>query len=362
MTRPRAHPSHINNNSPIAPDADSLASDNGVSDERKADKDTSSLSPSVTDYPTHWGRRYHRYREGSYVFPNDEIEIERLNNLHEILTDHFDGRLYCAPLEPARCREVLEIGTGTGQWSIDLDDSERLPRATITGIDLSAIQPLYVSPNVQFEIQDCSDRDWARPLGSLDFIFSRMMAGSLASHKNLIRTARRYLRPGSGWLELQEIYPRPQCDDDTMKDDWKFKEWENDIATASKNRLDPPRPTRVAQHLEQWFKDCGFVEIGKSTSKIPLGTWPKDKKLKDIGRRYAENWQAGLSGFSYKLLGADGLGWSRNEIELNLVEVRKSLMMKEVHAYLVYHVVYGRRPNEREERELLARRQRGEDD
>lgn len=40
--------------------------------------DSMTVTPSITDYIYENGRRYHRYREGSYPLPNDETEQERL--------------------------------------------------------------------------------------------------------------------------------------------------------------------------------------------------------------------------------------------------------------------------------------------
>ncbi|KPI39444.1 uncharacterized protein AB675_5230 [Cyphellophora attinorum] len=158
--------------SPIAPDSDDLAT---YDPSEGHAPDTQSLSASITDYPTHWGRRYHRYREGSYLFPNDEPESDRLNDQHEIFSQYFQGKLYWAPLDPETCFNVLDIGTGTGIWPIALAESNQLPNASITGIDLSAIQPEMVPENVTFEIQDCSDADWLRDPGQMDYIHSRFM-------------------------------------------------------------------------------------------------------------------------------------------------------------------------------------------
>ena len=72
-----------------------------------------------------------------------------------------------------------------------------------------------------------------------------------------------------------------------------------------------------------------------------------------MGEWYAKNLSHGLPGFSYKLLGSEGLGLSREEVELKIMEVRKCLEDKNpVHAYLRYFVVYGRRPSEEEERRM----------
>jgi hypothetical protein len=35
-----------------------------------------------------------------------------------------------------------------------------------------------------------------------------------------------------------------------------------------------------------WVKEAGFDDIYESEKTIPIGTWPKDKWLKEIGRYY----------------------------------------------------------------------------
>lgn len=350
-------PSFIYNDQPITPDSDELASD---LDERNAD--TQSLSASITDYPEYFGRRYHRYREGSYPFPNDDPELERHDHLHSIFNSYFDGELFFAPVDPETCHSVLDIGTGTGIWPIEVAESKRLPHAHITGIDLSPTQPEMVPENVTFEIQDFTDSDWCRPTGEIDLIHSRFLSGSLPSPRSLIRMCRLHLKPGDGWLEMHEMDPTPQCDDNTMPKNWRFTEWAEMLNKASRERLNPPRSIAVAQDLQQYMKDSGLVDVSQLVFKVPLGPWPKDKKLKVAGGQMCENIISGLPAFSYKLMGAEGLQMDREEIELCLLDVRKSLGMREVHSYMRYFVVFGRRPSAQEEAELRARRRRGEED
>lgn len=326
--------------SPLVPDSDSS--------DQASHFDTRSLTASITDYPMYWGRRYHRYKEGNYLFPNDEDENSRLDAQHEIL-NQLHSRLYFSPLDPDLVRNVLDIGTGTGIWPIELADSLALPHATITGTDLSAVQPLDVPSNVHFEIQDCAEEDWVRPLGSVDYCHVRFMAGSLVSYEDLIRNARPYLRPGTGWLECQEIDPQPLCDDGTIPADWAMKVWDEHLDHAATRSISPPRPVRIAGNLKTWMEQAGYVDIHEHLSKIPLGPWPKSKRLKEIGGWWLANWVSGLPGFTYKLFGTDGLGWSREEIEVMLADVRKAALRKDVHAYHRYYVVSGRRPSSEEE-------------
>lgn len=82
------------------------------------DSYTTSLASSVMNYKYQNGRRYHKYRDGAYMLPNDETEQDRLDMLHHIYRMILGGRLFLAPLtsEPER---VLDFGTGTGIWAID---------------------------------------------------------------------------------------------------------------------------------------------------------------------------------------------------------------------------------------------------
>jgi SAM-dependent methyltransferase len=123
-----------------------MAADSTVSDE---DGDTQTLAESLLHYPVHWGRTYHRYNAGSYRYPNDADELDRMDFIHHTCTRLHQGRLFFAPIGDAR--KVLDLGTGTGIWPIDLADSKLCPNARITGVDLSPTQPNDVPENVRFE-------------------------------------------------------------------------------------------------------------------------------------------------------------------------------------------------------------------
>lgn len=79
---------------------------------------STSAESSVRDYLYENGRRYHRFREGSYNFPNDDVEQEREDMKHAMVKLLCSQKLHFAPIGN-HPQEVLDIGTGTGIWAIE---------------------------------------------------------------------------------------------------------------------------------------------------------------------------------------------------------------------------------------------------
>lgn len=75
---------------------------------------TTSVASSVFDYTYENGRRYHAYRRGQYLLPNDEKEQDRLDMTHHIFSLTLNGDLCNTKLEDPR--QILDVGTGTGIW------------------------------------------------------------------------------------------------------------------------------------------------------------------------------------------------------------------------------------------------------
>lgn len=79
---------------------------------------STSLASSIRDYAFENGRRYHKFREGSYQFPNDEPEQEREDMKHAMHVNVCEGNLHYAPIGK-NPQNILDLGTGTGIWCID---------------------------------------------------------------------------------------------------------------------------------------------------------------------------------------------------------------------------------------------------
>lgn len=96
---------------------DDEGSDAGYGSDGASSRASTSLSSSVRDYTFEANRRYHKYQEGRYVFPNDDSEQEREEMKHAMIINLCGGRLHFAPLQNPQ--QILDLGTGTGIWAID---------------------------------------------------------------------------------------------------------------------------------------------------------------------------------------------------------------------------------------------------
>lgn len=76
--------------------------------------ETTSATSSIFNYEYENGRRYHAYKAGQYLLPNDESEQERLDMTHHVFLLTLGGALCATKLEDPQT--ILDIGTGTGVW------------------------------------------------------------------------------------------------------------------------------------------------------------------------------------------------------------------------------------------------------
>ncbi|KAK3946829.1 S-adenosyl-L-methionine-dependent methyltransferase [Pseudoneurospora amorphoporcata] len=165
----------------------------------------------ILQYRTISGRRYHSdsVTDGEYWRPNDEKAMEVMDVFHHGMTLALDDRLYTAPLSKD-IKNALDVGTGTvfaqmtnsGAYS---DFADEFPTCNVVGTDISAIQPNWVPPNLQFDIDDAS-KTWTYSDNHFDYVHIRWLSGTMKDWASLYKEAYRCTKPG-GWIEHLDCGP-----------------------------------------------------------------------------------------------------------------------------------------------------------
>ncbi|KAK5940345.1 hypothetical protein PMZ80_007765 [Knufia obscura] len=295
---------------------------------------THSVRSSIYDFHYENGRRYHAYGKSEYLIPNDEDEQNRLDLVHHMYKMVLGGELYTTPLEPSSLGRILDVGTGTGIWAIEMAD--QFPAAVVIRTDISPIQPSWVPPNCSFYIDDAETRwTFEEPF---DFIHGRALCGAIADWPEFDAQAHRNLKPG-GWLEMQEYECCLHSDDDTLDQAPLSKDWLEKMDFASSKT---GKRLNVAHLHRQWMIDAGFVEVEEQVHKIPIGGWPKGKRLKGIGKVQRIQMIEAIPTFSIAFY-TRVLGYSLEQAQIMVEGVKVEFMDKKLHMYLRWHFVRGRR-------------------
>jgi SAM-dependent methyltransferase len=284
---------------------------------------TASLRSSIYEHVYENGRRYHSFRAGQYVLPNDEAEQERLDVTHHLFTLTLKGNLCITKLENPQ--NILDIGTGTGIWAIDIGD--QYPTASVIGTDLSPIQPPWVPPNVRFEIDDCTD-DWTFPLSHFDFIHIRTLGGSIKDWPALLKRCYDHLKPG-GHVEVVEGRTNFWTNDNTFPPDSAFKQWLDgfhEYCTAAGIDFD------VIPQVPGWLEKVGFTGIQTLDCPVPVGTWPKDPALKKIGAVFRTHQYMAFEAYAVALFTRVG-GWSADDFQILIAKAREEMATNKLHIY-----------------------------
>lgn len=77
--------------------------------------------------------------------------------------------------------------------------------------------------------------------------------------------------------------------------------------------------------------------------KVPIGPWPKDPKMKEVGRYQREHMAMGIEPYTLGLAGKV-LGWSEAECRVLIAKVVSDVRNRAYHMYIRFVFVYGRKP------------------
>ncbi|KAK4245214.1 S-adenosyl-L-methionine-dependent methyltransferase, partial [Corynascus novoguineensis] len=243
------------------------------------------------------------------------------------------GRLGLAPVE--RPRRVLDLGTGTGIWAIEY--AEENPNSEVLGTDLSPIQPDYLPPNCRFEIDDVED-DWTYSY-KFDYIHGRYLLPFIKKDWNLLFKSMYDNLNSGGWVESQETIIYFQSVDGSI-DGTALKRW-NTLLLQGIRKLG--RSATEALRCKYYLAQAGFVNLGEKKFAVPMNPWAKGRDEKAIGAMQMMNNLEGIDGLTMTVF-TRALDWDPADVEKLLIDVKKDLKNRSIHAYITVIVAWGQKP------------------
>ncbi|KAF3933825.1 hypothetical protein ABW19_dt0200116 [Dactylella cylindrospora] len=286
-------------------------------------------------YPN--GRQYH---PSTYILPLHNQEIDRLNLKHHLASLLFDGKLHFAPI-PSNPQKILDLGTGSGKWAMDIADE--YPMAHVIATDIAPIQPTVVPPNLEFLLQHDYNNDWNLPRNIFDLVFSRWNHLYIVDWRNFIRQAYRALRPG-GYLEFHEELNGYYSDDGTYSPATNLYLWSERCRDAML-RFPHREVDLTSDGIVRYMREVGFEQVVVRVYKVPLNGWPKDETYKEIGRLHQAQLLMTVD-TGTKVLLKRALGMEEEESNTLVRRATRDMKNRSIHAYQKLYVIYGRKPDE----------------
>ena len=152
-------------------------------------------------------------------------------------------------------------------------------------------------------------------------------------------------------MEFQDFDLLYYSEDVSLKEEHNVYKWIIDLLGAAESFHRDPSP---GPKLEQYVKDAGFQNVDVQKYRLPIGPWAKDPHLvrfpepsiidswnesekyltsrqKTVGSWNLVQIEEGLEAFSLRLF-TSVLGWSAEDVQVLLANVRKDIRNPKIHA------------------------------
>ncbi|KLO86235.1 Uncharacterized protein Y057_7346 [Fusarium fujikuroi] len=220
-----------------------------------------------------------------------------------------------------------------GIWAIEFAD--RYPNTEVIGTDLSPCQPQWVPQNLRFEIDDAT-QPWTWKEDYFSFIHIRYLFGAIKDWNSIFSEAYRCCTPG-GWVQSGEADVTFRSDDGTTELEPVFKTYQKLFEEGSQIL---GNPFFVHDLQQRAFEEAGFTDVETVDYKFPIGGWPKDPKLAEVGQFVKATLENDLEGYTL-MMWQDVCQWPKDEYQVFLMSLRKAIRNPKVHSYMTVRYVYG---------------------
>ncbi|KAJ7730733.1 S-adenosyl-L-methionine-dependent methyltransferase [Mycena metata] len=254
----------------------------------------------------HTARHHQTFPGSGYVLPSDEVERQRLLLQHKIWRKIFGDRILFPPVSLGDDDKVLDVGSGTGVWLLDLATSVN-SSVSMVGADIeSQLFPASPPDNFEFCVQSVTrlPADWSN---TFSLVHQRLLIFALQTHEwpVALREIYRVLRPG-GWIQIDESTPWYEAQYRGKPYMEKLTALVGCVARARDLYVD------CTDNMSEMLGQAGFVDIRTEAATQELGKWAGE-----AGVANRDNLVGVFRGLKTPVLQAGGFGHVSSEAEFD---------------------------------------------
>jgi hypothetical protein len=161
--------------------------------------------------------------------------------------------------------------------------------------------------------------------------------------RHLLHEAYRVCRPG-GWIETAEALSHERVSDGTVRPGMATWDW-SQLFIAWGRKVGRSFEVLEEKLQERYLREAGCVDMAEWNLTIPIGPWPEDLEMNEIGRFAYATFAPDLEGF-LALPAMELLGWGPEEVSAFCSHMRREIRSREVHFAFEWKAVWGRKPLE----------------
>lgn len=250
-------------------------------------------------------RAFTSYEGTKYILPSDELERERLEKQHRIITQAFDNKLVLPPVILKKGDKVLDSATGGCNWLLNC--MKNVPSSVeIYGIDIETrLFPAAdcLPDNVHLSLNSVTNLP-SKWNDTFTLINQRLLILALQNHEWVValKELHRVLAL-KGWLQLCEVDPFIRKGGPVVDKINALR-----IALCDSKGL----VVDIASQLPEILQNAGFVDVHVVCRSTPLGKWAG--KYGEDGR---DNIVSLWKGLKTPVMMAGGLGIVHSEEEFD---------------------------------------------